>query len=384
MGCTINLEAKFDRKHYFYPDLPKSYQITQYDMPFCKRGVWTNSKGKTIHITRIHLEEDTGKLLHKTVNGESVSFIDFNRSGVPLIELVTEPEFADSLEVVEFLKEIQKLVRSLGISSADMEKGSMRLEANISLLYQKANPPNRRVKVKSQKLPDYKVELKNINSFRFLASAIDSEIARQAILLRTGDRVLQETRGFDAKHGKTFSQRSKEEAKDYRYFPEPDLPPIRLSQKDITALRQSLPELPSQMYTSLLSLGVPEKAAKLLSANKTRYLFLREVRKLDSRVDLALVANLMVNKNADVKFGSPKKLLESLTSMSQKLKFDTGQTAKVVDEVLSENPKAVADFRGGKANAVGYLVGKFMQKSRGRGDPKAISKIISAKLANND
>ena len=138
------------------------------------------------------------------------------------------------------------------------------------------------------------------------------------------------------------------------------------------------------MYTSLLSLGVPEKAAKLLSANKTRYLFLREVRKLDSRVDLALVANLMVNKNADVKFGSPKKLLESLTSMSQKLKFDTGQTAKVVDEVLSENSKAVADFRGGKANAVGYLVGKFMQKSRGRGDPKAISKIISAKLANND
>jgi aspartyl-tRNA(Asn)/glutamyl-tRNA(Gln) amidotransferase subunit B len=228
LRCEINLFSKFDRKNYFYPDLPKGYQISQYDLPFCKNGVLELPSGKKIGITRVHLEEDTGKLQHQ--GGETL--IDFNRSGVPLMEIVSEPDFDNIDDGVEYLKEIQQIVRALQISSADMEKGSMRLEANVSVR-----------KTGETELPKYKIELKNINSFRFVKKAVEADVKRQIELLEKGETPSQETRGFKESTGLTYSQRSKEDAHDYRYFPEPDIPPFEFSQDQIDIWKSQLPKL---------------------------------------------------------------------------------------------------------------------------------------------
>jgi len=251
LGCQINLTSKFDRKNYFYPDLPKGYQISQYDMPFCHNGELLGHK-----ITRVHLEEDTGKLIHS----RNQTLIDFNRSGVPLVEVVTEPDFASVQDSDAFLKELQSIVRALKISTADMEKGSMRLEANISL-----KPAD------SHDLPDYKVEVKNVNSFRFIKKAIEFEIARQSQLLESGVNPLQETRGFSETKGETVGQRSKEAAHDYRYFPEPDIPPLQFSQDQVDSWRSQLPKLPSHTRQDLLSLGLSENYVKIIAADEKMF-----------------------------------------------------------------------------------------------------------------
>src|SRR3990167_6357454 len=238
LNCNAQLSSKFDRKNYFYPDLPKGFQISQYDLPFSTNGflhIQTDVIAKKIRITRAHLEEDTGKLTHATVDGRRVTLIDFNRSSVPLVEIVSEPDIASSEEAKNYAQKLQRIVRYLGISDADMEKGSMRIEPNVSLR-----------KAGERKLPAYKVELKNINSFKFAQSAIEYEIKRQSELLDRGEQPQQETRCWSEAKQATLSQRTKEFAHDYRYFPEPDLVPFILEKREIAKRKNEIGELPDQ------------------------------------------------------------------------------------------------------------------------------------------
>jgi len=335
LGCQVNLFSKFDRKNYFYPDLPKGYQISQYDLPFCHRGELQGHK-----ITRVHLEEDTGKLIHS----ENQTLIDFNRSGVPLVEVVTEPDFTSADDALVFLKELQAIVRSLGISSADMEKGSMRLEANISLKL-----PD------SPKLPEYKVEVKNVNSFKFIKKAIDFEITRQSRLLDSGATPAQETRGFSEAKGETVSQRSKEQAHDYRYFPEPDIPPLQFTSEQIAKWRSELPQLPARVRTDLMTqYQLPESYAVIIASDRQMY---SDFMKNPSKA----TADALVNKRP-VKPETPVLSDDLLHSAAQK--------------VLAANPKAVADLKSGKQQAMYHLIGQI-KKDLGSIDIPLTQKIIS-------
>lgn len=374
-GCTINKFSKFDRKHYFYPDLPKSYQISQYDLPFCIDGEF---KGKKIR--RIHLEEDTGKLVHQTVDGDKVSLIDFNRSSVPLMEMVTEPDFHDTESILSFLKEVQLVARYLGISNADMEKGSMRLEANVSLGQEKVEGQG------IKELPNYKVELKNINSFRFLEKAVKAEIARQEKILAEGGKVDNETRGYDEIKQTTYPQRSKEEAKDYRYFPEPDLPPIRTSDEKIKTFASSLPELPQAKCKRFIEkYGISKDFAEVLVSEKPRAEYFETAIKLGQEGSLSAktVADLMVNKKLDSQYPEPagfvKKIIE-LTTIKYAANEDVENAVK---SVLMENEKAVKDYQSGNGNVVGFLIGMTQKKLDGKGNPQIVRETLLKNLQND-
>jgi aspartyl-tRNA(Asn)/glutamyl-tRNA(Gln) amidotransferase subunit B len=369
-GCKISGFSKFDRKHYFYPDLPKGYQISQYDLPLCQAGQWLGPESAKVRIRRIHLEEDTAKLVHSLVGTEKVSLIDFNRSGVPLAELVTEPDFDDAQKVAEFLKEVQKIVRYLGISSADMEKGSMRLEANISL-----SP--------DANLPDYKVELKNINSFRFLVKAINAEIARQEEILEKGERVIQETRGYSEKTGKTFSQRVKEEAQDYRYFPEPDIAPMAFSQEEIGKISAGLPELPGVTKKRLMDkYSLSGIYAEILTQEAARADYFEQAVILGEKSGFSpkAIADLMVNRNFDKEFPEPAAMILKMTQVT-KVEYLPGEiTLDAVKEVIAGQEKAVADFKKGKTQVLGFLVGAVQKILKGKADPKIIQELLTLEL----
>lgn len=363
LDSQISRFSKFDRKHYFYPDLPKAYQISQYDLPLCSGGQWVSRKGVKIRITRIHQEEDTGKLIHTIDGGKKLSLVDYNRSGVPLVEMVTEPDFTDLELVDEFLRHIQKIVRYLGISTADMEKGSMRLEANVSLR-----------KLHEKNLPSYKVELKNINSFKFLQKAVEAEIKRQAELLEKGETPTQETRGYDEERDRTFSQRAKEGSADYRYFPEPDIPPVVISEGDIERLKLELPELPEKKAEKYRKLGIKESYIEILVSDQARATYFEEAVRLakSKAVSVDQLVSVMVNKNLDKKYEEPALLVTALYKMMKKSYASANDVELACQKVVSENPKAVNDYRSGKTQVIGFLVGLVQKELKGSGDPKTV------------
>ena len=352
-NCQINAFSKFDRKHYFYPDLPKGYQISQYDLPLC-------GQSKDRLIRRIHLEEDTAKLIHE----EGKTLIDFNRSGVALMEMVTEPNFHDTEAVTSFLKEVQLTARYLNISNADMEKGSMRLEANISL------SPTSGVGFDSPEvnLPNYKVELKNINSFRFLGKAIASEIERQEKLLNEGEKVIQETRGYNEATGKTFSQRTKEEAKDYRYFPEPDIPPIRIFLSQISNLKSQIPELPKVKKERLQKqYGLPENYIKILIGDMEKADYFERAVKEINTFSPKTIADLIINKKLDI---------VKIAKLGKVEYADKIEIERSVREVIDGNKKAYEDYKNGKVQILSFLIGQVQKKLKGKGEVRVITETL--------
>jgi len=394
LNCDIPLFSKFDRKNYFYPDLPKGYQISQYDEPFAINGYidlnsqisnsksQINSKSKNknskrIRIRRVHMEEDTGKLTHGSVSGEDVTLIDFNRSGVPLVEIVTEPDFDNAGDVKDYLQKLQQIVRYLGISNADMEKGDMRLEPNISVLKLKSQNP----KVKTE-LPDYKVEVKNINSFRFVEKAIEFEIKRQSEILKKDETPAQETRGWNEAKQKTIMQRVKEESSDYRYFPEPDIPPIRWTREDLENIKKQIPELPnSKKERFIKEYGLTGYDTQILIREKETADYFEGAVRAGSKDNIKpkTIANLIINKKINMEETLPSSLIKSIIKTSSYGKINTDKIIKAVGEVLNENPQAFKDYKDGKTQVLQFLVGNTIKKLKERVDPKIIVEVINKK-----
>jgi aspartyl-tRNA(Asn)/glutamyl-tRNA(Gln) amidotransferase subunit B len=372
LGCQIAHLSKFDRKNYFYPDLPKGYQISQYDLPFCQNG-----KLNEIRIKRVHLEEDTGKLFHEKLHGKDMTLIDFNRSGVPLIEIVTEPDIRSASQAKEFLKNLQQIVRSLGISDANMEKGQMRCEPTVNLEIKKDN----------QIFYTPLAELKNINSFRFVEKAINYEIKRQAeefnktgIIKKSGNKT---TRGWDEKKQATVLQREKEEAADYRYFPEPDLPPIRLTQGQIDKIKTQIPELPEQKIIRLMEkYHLSEHQSRQLIESKEKFDFFEKALSVftESGIKASDGANMIINKKIDIKktsLGQLDKILSSKKSAPEISQEDLGIR---IEEIVKNNPQAVEQFKKGKQTVVEFLVGQVMAQTKGQADPNQIREILREKI----
>ena len=416
LNCQIPQSSKFDRKNYFYPDLPKGYQISQYDLPLSTKG-FLEIAGEKIKITRIHLEEDAGKLVHSS--GLDYSLVDFNRAGLPLMELVTEPDITSGQQARQFCEELQLILRYVAVSDADMEKGQMRCEVNISL-----RP------VKQKKKLGTKVEIKNLNSFRAVERAIDYEIKRQADLLESDEKIIHETRGWDENKQQTFSQRTKEEAQDYRYFPEPDLPPLTELADISSQLLAELPELPQPRRQRFIEeYKLPLADINILVANKGLADYFEQVvselktwLKIKSIDDeqpmIKLTANYLLTElqkllltsktKIDVCQISPENFAEFITLIQQKeisssaaqtvLKemFGTGidpshivetkelkqvsdeeSLSRVVKQVINDNPQPVKDYQAGKEKALQFLVGQVMAVSKGQANPEIVREILT-------
>ncbi len=374
LGCEIQLYSKFDRKHYFYPDLAKGYQISQLDLPFCKNGVVNTADGP-VRINRVHLEEDTGKLQHTEVHGDKVTLVDYNRSGVPLVEIVTEPDIHSGDQAKEFLKKLHQIIRYLGISSADMEKGSMRLEPNISVR-----------KLEEKELPKYKVEVKNINSFNFVKRAIDFETKRHVELLTRGETPKQETRGYVESSSSTVSQRSKEEAADYRYFPDPDIPPFRLQSSYVESIKKALTELPDVKITRFMKeYGLSSEEALHITEEKTTADYfescvsLAQSAKDTQMLTPAKIARSIINVHNEEH--SPKQLLEVLKKKENEKQVDANVITSALDTVLNQQTKAIEDYKHGKTSALMFLVGMVKKELQGKGDASVIESELKKRLA---
>jgi len=365
LNCQVAEKSLFERKNYFYPDLPKGYQISQYRWPLCVSGHLTLDNGHLIRINRAHQEEDTGKLTH---TGRE-TLIDFNRSGVPLVEIVTEPDFTDLVQVKDYAKKLQQLFRYLEVSNADMERGDMRLEANISIREKG-----------SEKLPNYRVELKNINSFRFMVAAVEYEIKRQIEELERGRILTQETRGWDEDKKCTYLQRSKEEAHDYRYFPEPDLPELILETKKIDEIKNSLPSLPwdkAKKYQE--EFGIKKSDAEIISEDKKLAEFYETAVEHGEKHDVSAqdIANYIVNKRLDIESLLPTQIVEDIKGKRVGIIHGVEELERLAKEIILENVKAVEDFKKGKEAALQVLIGAMMKKTAGKADAGKVKNILT-------
>ncbi|MEK7141086.1 MAG: Asp-tRNA(Asn)/Glu-tRNA(Gln) amidotransferase subunit GatB [Patescibacteria group bacterium] len=413
LGCTINQQSKFDRKHYFYPDLPKGYQISQYDTPLAINGSLELSPAKRdpalqdnqlinqssnqpikkiIRIRRVHLEEDTGKLQHADVNNQRVSLVDFNRSGVALVEIVTEPDFRSVEEVDLFAKKLQQIVRYLGISSADMEKGSMRIEPSISMRKFQISSTKQQTSPKSQaskeeNYPNYRVEIKNINSFKFARNAITYEIERQTEMLQNGVQPLQQTRGYVEAKGVTVAQREKEEAHDYRYFPEPDIPPMKFSGHTISEIRLKIGEMPDAKKERFMNVyGLSDYDAGILVETKETAEYFEKAAKArhdtgnqaikPDQVTSKVIANWIINKKVDRAEVTPHQLVDQIAKSTQVATASDDEISTIITQVLTDNAKAVEDYKSGKEQALMFLVGQSMRLAKGTSTPDALKKKI--------
>jgi aspartyl-tRNA(Asn)/glutamyl-tRNA(Gln) amidotransferase subunit B len=418
VGATIAPRSIFARKNYFYPDSPKNYQISQFEIPVVQGGsisFFLGDQEKTVNLTRAHLEEDAGKSMHDDFvgpHGESSSGIDLNRAGTPLLEIVSEPEMRSAAEAVAYAKALHSLVMWLGICDGNMQEGSFRIDANVS------------VRPTGQQEFGTRCEIKNVNSFKFLERAIQYEVRRQIELIEDGGRVVQETRLYDSERDETRSMRSKEDAHDYRYFPDPDLPPLVIAQDWIESVRQTMPELPAALRARFIAeFGLAPVDAAQLSSSRALSAYFESVNALlpagqaklagnwimgevsatlnreekditESPVAAAALAALLTrildgtisNKIARDVFaamwagehdGNPDKIIQAkgLTQIS-----DTGAIAAMVDAVLADNPAIVEEYRAGKQKAFNSLVGQIMKAAKGKANPQQVNDLLKAKL----
>jgi len=409
LSCKVQGYTKFDRKNYFYPDLPKDYQISQYDLPLSRDGfldINLDGKTKRIGIRRVHLEEDAGKLIHR----KELSLVDFNRTGIPLLEIVSEPEINSPEEAYEYLTTLKSIMEYLEVSDCDMEKGSLRCDANISL------------RKKGAAELGVKTELKNMNSFKAVKDALAFEIERQAKLLEKGEISIQETRLWDIKAQETVSMRTKEEAQDYRYFPEPDLPPFIINEAKIKEIKNTIPELPREKMSRFMrDSGMSEYDAKILVAVQKDADFAEECMRIYQNKDKKILINWLIGpllseansrncKVSDLKVSAGglvelvafvekgeisnlaakavlKEMLDSSLRAPEIIKnknlsqiSDINSLEGQVEEIIKDNPNSVADYKNGKDNAIMFLVGQAMKKTQGKANPKVVQEILKRRL----
>jgi aspartyl-tRNA(Asn)/glutamyl-tRNA(Gln) amidotransferase subunit B len=413
LNCRINETSVFARKNYFYPDLPKGYQISQYDKPLSEHGfieIKTAGGTKKIGITRLHLEEDAGKSLHEGfANSSETTGIDLNRSGMPLIEIVSEPDIASPEEAYEYLTRLKEIILYTGVSDCNMEEGSLRCDGNIS------------VRPRGQKEFGTKTEVKNVNSFRFIREALEYEIERQIGVIESGGKITQETRLYNSIEGKTYGMRSKEQAHDYRYFPEPDLLPLVVDAKWQNEIRDSLPELPEARRNRMVAeYGITEQDAQVLTLTKSladQFEGAAKAAKSPKRVANLVQSELMgrlkaksleieqspismkgVAASADlVESGAISgKMLKDLYDLAfergkdfsvvyeeegkPEQSRDTSALEKIIDEIIAANPKQVEQYRAGKKTVVGFFVGQVMKASKGQANPQMVNELLGKKL----
>lgn len=416
LNCSIAEKSVFSRKQYFYPDLPKNYQISQYDKPTTMNGYIMLPSGKKIGITRAHIEEDAGKLIHS--NGDE-SLVDYNRTGIPLIEIVSEPDLKTPEESYEYLNTLKQTIKYLGVSDCNMEEGSLRCDANISIM------------PKGSKVFGTKAEIKNLNSFKAVQKSLQFEIERQIELVEDGGKVIQETRLWDDKKEITVSMRSKEEAHDYRYFPEPDLPILTITKDWVEKIKLEMPLLPNARKEFLMNeYGLSEYDSSVLTSEKeladyfenSVNFVLNEDKNIDKKNISKQISNwimvellgklnkenkaisqspvsfenfskllLLINKDTisgkigkivfEEMFMDAKKTPDDIIKEKNLIQItDTSEIEKIVKEILDENPKSVEEYKSGKVKIMGFLVGQIMQKTKGKANPGIVNKILKEKL----